>query len=145
MSNKSRATISSVVLGIVFATIWHFAFINYAETGSILAFGIMMGSLISGTTIMENLERHFLGKPQRIWNAKTIVIYLFAKTIMAVFMIYLSSSMKNINDIEILAFGSSSMIIPAYLLECMTYLVCFMVFSFATSSKKEESAETAAE
>ena len=143
MSNKSRATIYCIVLGFVFATIWHFAYISYAETKSTLAYGFMMCSIIGGLRTIENVERHFLGKPQMTWNAKTIAIYLFAGVIMTVVMSFLSSTMKTANDTEKLLFGYSGMTLPGYILECLTYGICRLVFSIALSSGEKETAEEA--
>ena len=142
MSNKSRALISSIVLGIIFATVWHFAFISYAETGSALAYGFMLCSIVSGIRVIENVERHYLGKPQMTWDIKTIVVYPLAGVIMTIVMAYLSSTMKTVNDTEILMFGYSSMTIPTLLLECMTYFICREVFSSILSSGEEKVAET---
>ena len=138
-SNKNLAFIAMMVLPLIYAIVWHFAFIGYMNNGSRLLWALMFVSVYSGSLISENVDCYFLGKKQSVWTVKKIVTIIAIDVFIFIALFYFANGFVQ-KSIQNPVIGVAGIQIISFIVEYILFLIGIGAYVFSVN-KQEATAE----
>ena len=126
-SDKLRLSVFVIILAAIMTTIWHFTFIWWCK-GSNFCLLLAIVTACGSFDLIRYFEEYFTATPNKPRNRIKTIANIVTKVLFLHTMLYTSST-----------FSAMDVIIkhPTFLIEFITYLVWFVLFSL-TQSKLEQ-------